>query len=306
LRTVYLGTSGFAVDVLRRLVEAGAAPALIVTPPDRPRGRGRRPASPPAAVAARELGLQLRQTADVNDPVALAAIRAAGPQLALVCAFGQIIREPLLSDVEMLNVHPSLLPRWRGAAPIERAIMAGDPQTGVSIARVTSGLDAGPVALAEAVRIGADENYGALSARLSELGATLALDALRRRADAPLDLRDQDEGQATYAEKIDPSERRLLPSRTAAELARTVRALTPHIGAYLELADGARLAVSGARAAAGSLEAGELIAEGGLFRLGTTEGVLEIQRVKPSGGREMDAAAYLRGHPAPALAATAG
>jgi len=303
LRTVYFGTSGFAVDVLRRLADAEAAPALVVTPPDRPQGRRRRLLPPPAATAARDLGLRVHQTADVNDPQALAAIRAGEPELALVCAFGQIIREPLLSELEMLNIHPSLLPRWRGAAPIERAIMAGDERTGVSIARVTEGLDAGPIALAEPIEIGDGQDYGVLSARLADRGAALALEALRRRESGGLDFRAQAEAESTYAEKIAPAERRLDPARTAVELARTVRALHPHIGAYLGLAGGERLGVSAASAEPGSLATGAFESDAGALRLGCADGALRIERVQPAGGREMDAGAYLRGHPVPVLAA---
>lgn len=299
-RTVYLGTSPFAVAVLERLVAAGEAPQLVVTPPDRPRGRGRRSAAPPAATAARELELGLHQTGDVNDAATLQAIAGSQPDLALVCAFGQIIREPLLSQLEMLNIHPSLLPRWRGAAPIERAIMTGDSVTGVSIARVTAALDAGPVALTMEVGIDEDENYGSLSARLAGVGADLALAALRDRN--ALEYREQSEEGATYAEKISPSERRLEPSRSATELASRVRALTPHVGAYLELAGNASLGVVEARAEAGGAEPGALAVAGNELRLGCADGALAILRVKPAGGREMETAAYLRGHDLPALA----
>ena len=140
MKTAYLGTSEFAATVLRRLADSPHRPALVVTPPDSRRGRGRRLASPPAAEAARELGLKYHQTADVNAPESLEAIGAADPAAVAVCAFGQLIREPLLSEHVMLNVHPSLVPRWRGAAPIERALIAGDGITGVTIMRVTEGL----------------------------------------------------------------------------------------------------------------------------------------------------------------------
>ena len=150
MRTAYLGTSEFAATVLRRLADSPHRPALAVTPPDTRKGRGRRLAAPPAADAARELGIELHQTPDVNSEESLAAIRAAKPAAIPVCAFGQLIKEPLLSEYTMLNVHPSLVPRWRGAAPIERALMEGDGKTGVTIMRVTAGLDSGPIALKRA------------------------------------------------------------------------------------------------------------------------------------------------------------
>jgi methionyl-tRNA formyltransferase len=303
LPLAYFGTSDFAVDVLTRLVDAGEVPALVVTLPDRPRGRNRRPAPPPAARAARRLELGLHQTADVNSAESLTAIRSTAADVALVCAFGQIIREPLLSELEMLNVHPSLLPRWRGAAPIERTIMAGDERTGVSIARVTAGLDTGPLALVEALAVDPRESYGALAARLAVLGAELAREALERRRAGTLELREQGEEGATYAEKITPAERRLDPTASAAELVRVVRALTPHIGAHLELADGGRLGVARASVADQAVPSGALEAREGILLLGCRAGTARLERVQPAGGREMDAEAYLRGHAVPELAA---
>jgi methionyl-tRNA formyltransferase len=207
----------------------------------------------------------------------------------------------LLSGLELLNVHPSLLPRWRGAAPIERAIMAGDAETGVTIIRVAERLDSGPIALREAVPVGSDD-YGALAARLGRLGAELLCGALDRLAGGELELVEQDDAGATYAEKISPDERRLDPGRPALELERVVRALTPHIGAYLELDRGDRLAVLAAEAEpGGEVAAGRLAADDGLL-VGCAEGALRLHRVRPAGGREMDADAYLRGHPLPRLA----
>jgi methionyl-tRNA formyltransferase len=212
VRTVYLGTSGFAATVLRRLAESPHRPRLVVAPPDRPRGRGRSTQPPPVAEAARELEIELLQTASVNDSEALARIGEARPEVAAVCAFGQLIREPLLSARPILNVHPSLLPRWRGAAPIERAIMAGDERTGVSIMSLTEGLDSGPVGLREEVAIGEREDFGELSGRLAALGGELLVDALDLQAEGRLELVEQYEGAVTYAEKIEAAERRLDPS----------------------------------------------------------------------------------------------
>ena len=303
MRTVYLGTSGFAATVLRRLAGSPHRPQLVVAPPDRPRGRGRRTQPPPVAEAAGELGIELLQAASVNDAEALARIGEARPEVAAVCAFGQLIREPLLSAQPLLNVHPSLLPRWRGAAPIERAIMAGDERTGVSVMSLTEGLDSGPVALSKEVAIGEREDFGELSARLAALGGDLLVDALDLKAEGRLELVEQDDGAATYAEKIEAAERRLDPSRPAAELDRKVRALTPHVGAYLEMAggDNTRLGVRRARPArAEGLAAGELRAEEGALLLGCGDDALLLEVVQPPGGRPMPADAYLRGHPLPA------
>jgi len=303
LRTVYLGTSEFAVAVLRRLAASPHRPVLVVTPPDRPRGRGRKLATPPAAAAAGELGIERHQTGRVSDQGSVERIRASGAEVGVVCAFGQLIREPLLSELEMLNVHPSLIPRWRGAAPIERAIMAGDAETGVTIMRVEAGLDSGPVALAERTPIEPTDDYGTLSARLAELGGDLILRALDLRAVGQLELADQDDLLATYADKIAPTERRLDPARPAAELERTVRALNPHIGAYLELDGGGRLGVRAASAQDGALPPGQLATDGRALRLGCGDGVLRLDVVQPTGKRPMPADAYLRGHPPPRVAA---
>jgi methionyl-tRNA formyltransferase len=292
MRTVYLGTAEFAVVILRRLADSPHRPALVITRPDRPRGRGRRLAAPPVAQAARELGLPLAQPPTVNDEGARAQIAAARPQALIVCAFGALIREPLLSSYEILNVHPSLLPRWRGAAPIERAIMAGDQRTGVSIIHLTAGLDSGPVLLQESLAVGADD-FGALWVRLAELGATLLLRALDQRPE-PVE---QPEEGVTYAEKILPEDRRLDPGRPAAELERVVRALHPHIGAQLfTAAEEPALGVRQARAVErDDLPTGSLCLAGERPVLGCGVGALELLRVQPAGRREMSGEDYLRG-----------
>jgi methionyl-tRNA formyltransferase len=301
VRTVYLGTSEFAGDVLRRLAGSSHRPALVVTPPDSRKGRGRRTAPPPAAQVAGELGIDLLQAENVNEEAVLERIRAARPAAVAVCAFGQLIREPLLSEWPMLNVHPSLLPRWRGAAPIERAIMAGDERSGVCVMQVTAGLDSGPVALCEELRIGAEDDFASLSAKLAALGGETLVEALDRLAAGSLELAEQDDAEATYAEKIEPGERRLDPGRPATELARVVRALTPHVGAYVELGDGDRLGVRRARAVDVGVRQGEMKAEWGALLLGCSRGALRLEVVQPPGGKPMAADAYLRGHRVPAL-----
>lgn len=301
MRTVYLGTSDFAAVVLRRLADSPHRPALVVAPPDSRQGRGRKLRPPPVADAATELGLELLRAEDVNAEPAVAAIRTARPGAVAVCAFGQLIREPLLSDFPMLNVHPSLLPRWRGAAPIERALMTADAETGVCVMKLTAGLDSGPVALCEEVAIGPEEDFGELSVRLAELGGELLVRALDLAAEGRLELAEQDEAQATYAEKIEPAERRLDPSRPAEELEARVRALTPHVGAYLEMADGERLGVRRARAVDVGVSPGEVRAEWGALLVGCARGALRLDEVQPPGGKAMAVEAYLRGHPAPRL-----
>jgi methionyl-tRNA formyltransferase len=302
VKTAYLGTSEFAATVLRRLADSPHRPALVVTPPDSRQGRGRHLAPPPAAEAARELGLELHQTPSVNSDEALAAIRSAEPKAIAVCAFGQLIKEPLLSDFTMLNVHPSLVPRWRGAAPIERALMAGDRETGVTIMRVTAGLDSGPIALAESIPIAAEDDYASLSAKLAELGGELLVRALGDLAAGTLEFTEQDESAATYAEKIAPEERHLEPARPASELERAVRALTPHVGAYLELDGGDRLGVRSARAVSNGPSQGAIEANTDQLLLGSADGALRLEVVQPPGKKPMSAAEFLRGHDPPAKA----
>ena len=291
MRTVYLGTSAFAAAVLGRLADSAHRPALVVTRPDRPKGRGRRVSPPPVADAARALGLPVDQPASVNDADARARIAAAQPEAVVVCAFGALIKEPLLSEHELVNVHPSLLPRWRGAAPVERALMAGDAETGVAIMRVTEGLDSGPVYLSGREPIAPDDTYGTLAPRLEALGAELLVRALDERPD-PVE---QDGAGATYAEKIGPQDRELDPERPAAENERIVRALSPHIGARVRMADGEHLGVLRAEASAGKPEQPGLRAAGERLFLGA----LELLEIQPPGGRPMDAASFLRGRGLP-------
>lgn len=288
MRTVYVGSSAFAAVVLERLAKSAHRPSLVVTRPPRPRGRGRQSASPPIVAVAAGLGIEVCQPAELADAENL--IAAADPAVVCVCAYGRLIREPLLSRYEMLNVHPSLLPRWRGAAPVERAIMAGDTGTGISIMRVTSGLDSGPVCQREREPIASRDTYGSLSARLEVRGGELLVAAL----DGSRTYVDQDEAHATYAEKIGPEDRRLAPVRTAVELDRVVRALHPHVGAWID----DRLRVHEARPAdaPAALGPGELAAADGRLLYGCAGGALELLRVQRPGGRPMDAEDFLRGH----------
>jgi methionyl-tRNA formyltransferase len=294
MRTVYLGTTEFAVAVLERLAGSGHAPVLVVTRPDRPKGRGRRLAAPPVADAARTLGLELAQPDDLNGEPSRERIAAARPEAVCICAYGALIREPLLSAYEMFNVHPSLLPRWRGAAPVERAIQSGDNCTGVSIMRPVAELDAGPVYLQREEPICPEDDYGTLAPRLAALSGELLVEALDRRPEPT----PQSQEGVTYAEKIERGERRLDTDRPAAELALTVRALNPHVGTYAE-PEGERLGVRRARAVAEGRPAGRLDVHGDALLLGTAQGSLELLEVQPPGGRVMSAADYGRGRVRP-------
>lgn len=304
-RYVYLGTSDFAVTVLLGLLRRDLRPQLVVTPPDRRRGRGRRTGAAPVAAAAEAEGLAVLKTADVNGEEERARIADTGATIAMVCAFGQIIREPLLSDLEMLNVHPSLLPRWRGAAPIERAIMAGDSETGVCIIELEAGLDSGPVLARRVEPIAPEDDYGSLSTRLAEVGGELAADVLKASFTERLAREPQPESGVTYAEKIERHERRLDPAQPAEQLERQIRALTPHIGAFLEI-EGAdqRLGIGAARAIDGvaGREVGQITVDEGELTLTCGRGALRLEKVQPPGGRLMATAEYLLGHSPPARA----
>jgi methionyl-tRNA formyltransferase len=302
VRTVYLGTSDFAVAVLDRLADSPHRPVLVVTRPDRPKGRGRKWSPPPVAERAKELGIDLIQPDDLHAPETLERIAAAEPDALVVCAYGALVKEPLLSDYEILNVHPSLLPRWRGAAPIERAIMAGDERTGVAIMRLTAGLDSGPVCLMEEEPIRQDDDFGTLAARLERKGGDLLVRAFDERPA----FTEQSEDGVTYAEKITARDRNLDVTRPPEYAERTVRALRPHIGARIPLPDGAYLGVWAARvttpptptlAPAG----GRLRREGGRLFLDCNGGALELLEVQPPGGRRMPSSEWLRGRPDPAL-----
>lgn len=299
MKTVFLGTSDFATRVLERLHASPHRPALVITRPDRPRGRGRALAAPPVALAARELGLALEQPASVNSEEARARIAAAQPDTVCVCAYGALIKDPLLSEYPMLNVHPSLLPRWRGAAPIERALDAGDDLTGVCIMRPVAEMDAGPVCLRATEPIHATDDFGTLAARLAELSGDLLVRALDERP--PFEA--QPEAGVTLAPKITAEDRRLDPARPAGALERRVRALRPHVGAWVEAGAAGRLGVQRARVAEDSERpgVGELAAAGERLLLGCAEGALELLEVKAPGGRAMAAADYLRGRGAPRL-----
>jgi methionyl-tRNA formyltransferase len=292
VRTVYLGTSEFAVAVLRRLAASEHAPVLVVTRPDKPRGRGRRVQPPPVAEAARELGIEVFQPDSVNADDARARIAEARPGEVVISAFGALIREPLLSEYPMLNVHPSLLPRWRGAAPIERAIEAGDEVTGVTIMQPVAELDAGPMCLQRTEPIHPDDDFGSLAPRLAALAGELLVETLDTR---PACVPQPEEG-VTIAPKIESQERRLDPAAGPQSLVRRVRALNPHIGTWIELPGGERLGVHKAQVADESAAPAELVAVDGRLLWGCAGGALELLVVQPPGGRAMSAADFLRGH----------
>jgi methionyl-tRNA formyltransferase len=243
VRLVFLGTPLDAVPTLHALVEAGHEIALVVTQPDRRRGRGAGTAASPVKEAALELGLRVRtpeRALEVVDEV-----RDTGAELGVVVAFGQLLPEAFLESLPhgFVNLHFSLLPRWRGAAPVERAMLTGDRETGVAVMRIERGLDTGPVYAMEEVPIGPDETAGELRARLVERGTRLMVETVPQVPETePVPQR----GDPTYAEKLSVEEFRLDWSRPAEELARVVRAGNPRPGAWTTV-DGRRLKVWRAR-----------------------------------------------------------
>jgi len=261
-RIAVAATAPFGADVLERLA-ADHDVALLLTRPDKPRGRGRKVAAPAAKETARALGIPVVQPARLDESVEIPA------DTIVVAAYGLLIPDALLERGLWLNVHPSLLPRWRGAAPVERALMAGDQRTGVTIHRTTTELDAGPIAAQEAFDIGREDDAGIVYARAAEIAARLVGDVLP----AP-EFHEQPSDGATYAEKIAPADRELDLARPAREIVNQVRALSPHIGARA-VVEGVPLVVWKACEAA--------------------DGSLELLEVQPEGRRRMTYAEYLRG-----------
>jgi len=303
----FLGTSEFAATVLERLAASDQRPSLAVTLPDRRQGRGRQEQPSPVAVKADELGIEVFKSANVNETESIEKLKSASGEWASICAFGQLIKEPLLTELPMLNVHPSLLPRWRGAAPIERAIMAGDEETGVAVMRLVEGLDSGPVALVESTEIDDSEDFGSLSDRLADIGGQLLVRALEAALSDDLEWTEQLEEGVTYAEKISGDDRRLDPSGRASDVHNKVRALNPHIGAYLALEGDGRLAVRATTVLdRPSWGPGQVVGEEGDLLLSCGDRALRLDVVQPPGKKAMDAGSYLRGYGLPDLAPITG
>jgi methionyl-tRNA formyltransferase len=261
-RLAVAATAPFGADVLERLAATHEI-ALLLTRPDAPRGRGRKLAVTPAKQVAERLGIPVSQPARLDEHVEIPT------DTVIVAAYGLLIPDSLLARALWLNVHPSLLPRWRGAAPVERALIAGDTETGVTIHRTTAELDAGPIAAQEPFEIEPEDDAGSVFARAAEVAARLLGEALPDPQFTP-----QREEGVTYAQKLTPQDRELDLTRPAHELVNRIRALSPHIGARA-IVDGKPLIVWKARAGA--------------------DGSLELLEVQPAGGKRMRYDAYRRG-----------
>ncbi len=300
MRVLFLGTPDFAVPSLRELVRRRFEVAAAVTPPDRPRGRGMKKTEECAvARAATELGLQVLKPANPNAPAFLDQVRGLKPDILTVAAYRFRLSDELLRTAPLggLNVHPSLLPRWRGVAPIQRAIQAGDRETGVCIMRVVSRMDAGAVALRETVPIGETETRAELEGRLALVGARLLAEALSLAAEGKLQFNEQDESEVTLAPAFPPEEREVRWERDAAEIGRLVRALEPSPGAYFMLG-GMRVGVKSARPLSrdpGGPPGTLVKREGESWRVACGRGQLEIGCVQPAGGDAMTMQAFVNG-----------
>jgi methionyl-tRNA formyltransferase len=299
MRVVFMGTPAFAATALAAIADAGHDVACAYSQPPRPAGRGHRETRSDVHELAAARGIPVRTPARLRDPAEHAAFAALDADIAVVAAYGLILPRPVLDAPRhgCINIHASLLPRWRGAAPIQRAILAGDRETGVCIMRMEEGLDTGPVLLRAAMPIGDEATAGTLHDALAALGARLVVEALRGVAAGTLRAEPQPEAGVTYASKIAKEEARLGWTRPATELARAVRGFNPFPGAFFELG-GERIRVLAARAEPGRGEPGTALDDALLVACG--EGALRALVVQRAGRAAMDAADFLRGRAVPA------
>ena len=300
---VFMGTPDFAVPSLEALAEAGHPVRLVVTQPDRPRGRGRRLAPPPVRLAAERLGLPVIQPARLGDPPTIEALAAAGADLFVVVAFGQLL-PPAVLDIPPLgavNVHASLLPRHRGAAPIQWAILQRDAETGVTTMQMDAGLDTGDILLSEATPIGPRETAAALHDRLARMGARLVVATAARLAAGDLVPQPQDDARATCAPRLAKADGRIDWQRPALAIEALVRGFTPWPGAFTFMGD-RRLKILAARPARPTADTPPgtvLPAFEGELRVMTGDGALSIEALQGAAGKPLAAADFLRGHPVP-------
>ncbi|WP_374573641.1 methionyl-tRNA formyltransferase [Phenylobacterium sp.] len=300
MRLAFLGTPDFAVAALAKLVEAGHEIACVYSQPPAPRGRGQALRPSPVHAFAQDHGLMVRTPASMRDPAEIAAFKALDLDAACVVAFGQILPAEVLEAPRFgsFNLHGSLLPRWRGAAPIQRAVMAGDPVTGVQVMRMTEGLDEGPVLATETLRIGPLDTAGTVHDRMAAAGADLLVRALAAVERGEATETPQAEEGTTYAKKIRPKEARIDWTKPAAEVDRKIRGLSPFPGAWFE-APGekgpVRVKALLSRYEDVDGEPGVLLDDELLVACG--EGAVRLLRVQREGKGAQDAEVFLRGFP---------
>ena len=295
-RIVFMGSPEFALPTLKALL-TNYHVAGVVTQPDRPAGRGRTLKPPPIKTLANEYNLPVFQPMSLKEPEAIAQLHSWEPDLIVVAAFGQILRSPVLNlpPHGCINVHASLLPRWRGAAPIQAAILHGDKQTGVTIMRMDPGVDTGPILSQRATPITDEQTAGTLSPHLAELGAQLLIESLPVYLNGELLPQPQDESLATYAPMLKKVDGQLDFDKPAADLARLVRAYNPWPGAFTSWGAG-RLKIHRAHAInSASPGAGKRVIHNGQAAFGTVQGILVLDEVQPAGKKAMPGEFFLRG-----------
>jgi len=299
LRVIFMGTPDFSVPTLAALAEAGHEITAVYTRPPRPAGRRGLDLVPsPVERKARELGLTVRSPITLRRDEEQEAFRALAADVAVVVAYGLLLPKPVLEGTRLgcFNGHASLLPRWRGAAPIQRAIMAGDRETGMMVMKMDEGLDTGPVALAEKVSIGPEMTAGELHDRLMQVGADLMVRALRELERGTLELTPQAPEGATYARKIDKAETRIDWHRSAAEVHNAIRGLSPFPGAWCEMEIGGRrerIKLLRSTLAAGNGMAGRVLDDSLTIACG--EGSVRLEELQRAGGRALAAVDFLHG-----------
>ncbi|WP_208539207.1 methionyl-tRNA formyltransferase [Algihabitans albus] len=301
LRLVFMGTPDFAVPALLALGEAGHEIACVYAQPPRPAGRGQRLQPSPVQAVAEARGWPVRTPSSLRSPQAQADFAALDADAAVVAAYGLILPQAVLDSPRLgcLNIHASLLPRWRGAAPIQRAILAGDRETGICVMQMEAGLDTGPVLLERSLVIGDRETAQGLHDRLASLGAGLIVEALAGWGAGRLEPQLQASDGVTYAAKLEKAEARLDWRRTAVELERQVRAFTPWPGAFFETANGTRIKVLAAELVAeGRGHPGEVIDDA--LTVACATGALRPVSLQRPGKAPAETAAFLRGFPLPA------
>ncbi|HET7366314.1 MAG TPA: methionyl-tRNA formyltransferase [Burkholderiales bacterium] len=296
LRLIFAGTPAFAERSLVRLLDAGHSITLVLTQPDRPAGRGLRASASPVKTLALERGLHVLQPQSLRDDTIMAQLRAARPDAIIVVAYGLLLPPPLLAigGHGAINVHASLLPRWRGAAPIQRALLAGDTETGVSIMQMDEGLDTGPVFTQRRLAISADDDYGTLHDRLASLGAEALMETLTEIAAGRACSAPQSQAGVTYAPKTQKSETRLDWQRPAVELERAVRAFRPTPGALAHLA-GHPVKVWRSRVVSGAGVPGSILRSDNALHVACGASALALDELQPAGGRRMSSAEFVRG-----------
>lgn len=294
MRIIFMGTPAFSVPVLDALVDAGHDIVAVYCQPPRPAGRGKKERASPVQLRAEALGLPVRHPTTLKTAAAQAEFQALRAQVAVVVAYGLILPRALLDAPEFgcLNIHASLLPRWRGAAPIHRAIMAGDTVTGVCIMQMETGLDTGPVLMRQQTEIRPEETTGMLHDRLSIMGAELIVQALSRLGG--LHPQPQPKDGVTYAAKIDKAEARVDWSRTARQVDQLIRGLSPHPGAWCTISN-ERVKILGSRLVKGHGAPGQVLDNALTVACG--EGAVQLTRLHRAGKASQDAAEVLRGWP---------